>query len=133
MKNNTKPIAIFAIVLSIMINCGCPGLLEYDIRGIWSIMAAFSVNDTKNWDISFTGDGTRGTVFLVAFDYRRSGTFVVDGKNIDIEVIGSGAIISFRGTITNNKYMTGNGTSFYQMGSLSFNDAFTWTARRISK
>ncbi len=109
MKKSTKHLAIFALVLAIVINYGCSGLFGYNIVGTWSILATFGVNDTEDYIISFAGDKKTGTVTWTAFGYSLTGTYAIDGKNIDFEVSNSDELQTFEGTFTDNKEMSGNG------------------------
>lgn len=109
MKKSTKYLAIFALVLTIVINYGCPGVFGYNIVGTWSILATFGVNDTEDYIVSFAGDKKTGTVTWTGFGYSLTGTYAVDGKNIDFEVSSSEELQTFTGTFTGNKEMSGNG------------------------
>lgn len=109
MKKSTKFIAILALVLSIVINYGCPGIFGYNIVGTWSVRATFGVDDTENYIISFAGDRKTGTVTWTAFGYSLTGTYAIDGKNIDFEVSSSDELQTFTGTFSNNKEMSGTG------------------------
>jgi len=113
MKKSTKSIAIFALVLTIVINYGCPGFFGYNIVGTWSFTITYDVGGTENWTITFAGDKKTGTVTLTSDGSSIPGTYAVDGKNIDFEVSASDGIIIFTGTFTNNKEMSGNGTLLY--------------------
>ncbi len=109
MKKGTKYLAIFALVLTIVINYGCPGVFGYNIVGTWSILATFGVDDTEDYIISFAGDKKIGTATWTAFDYSLTGTYAVDGKNIDFEVSSSDELQTFTGSFTGNKEMSGTG------------------------
>ena len=113
MKKNTKYLAIVALVLSIVINYGCPGIFGYNIVGTWSFEATYDVGGTDNWTISFGGDKKTGTVTLTGNGASITGTYAVNGKNIDFEVSEVDGIISFAGTFSSNKEMTGNGTLLF--------------------
>jgi hypothetical protein len=95
MKKNTKYLAIAALVLSIVINYGCPGIFGYNVVGTWAVTATYDVGGTENWTISFAGDKKTGTVTLTGGGDSITGTYSVDGKNIDFEVSASDGIISF--------------------------------------
>ena len=110
MKKSTKYLAITALILSIVINYGCPGIFGYNVVGTWSVTATFGVEDTEDYTISFAGDKKSGTVTWTAFGYSLSGTYAVNGKNIDFDVGDSTELQTFSGTFANNKEMSGNGT-----------------------
>lgn len=101
--------AIFVLVLSIVISFGCPGFFGYNIVGTWSVTATYDVGGTENWTITFAGDRQTGTVTLTSEGTSITGTYAVDRKNFDFEVSASDGIISFTGTFTNNKEMSGTG------------------------
>ncbi len=109
MKKSTKAIAIFALVLTIVINYGCPGLFGYNLVGTWSVRATFGVDDIEDYIMSFAGDKKTGTVTWTAFNYSLTGTYSVNGKNVDFEVSSSEELQTFTGTFTNNKEMSGTG------------------------
>lgn len=113
MKKRTKYLPIFALAVSIMINYGCPSVFGYNIVGTWSVSVTYDVGGTEDYTISFAGDKKTGTTTLTSDGVSISGTYAVDGKNIDIEVNASDGIITFTGTFTNNKEMSGNGTLLF--------------------
>ena len=113
MKKSTKYLAIFALVLSIVVNYGCPGIFGYNIVGTWSFTATYDVGGTDNWAVSFGGDKQTGIVTLTGDGASITGTYAVDGKNIDFEVSEVDGIISFTGTFTSNKEMTGTGSLLF--------------------
>jgi hypothetical protein len=99
MKKSTKYLAIAALALSIVISYGCPGIFGYNIVGSWSIAAIYDAGGTDNWSVTFTGNGATIT-----------GTYSVNGKNMDFEVTAVDGMISFSGTFSTNKKMSGTGT-----------------------
>lgn len=105
--------AIFALAVSIMINYGCPSVFGYNIVGTWRVTATYDVGGTEDWTISFAGDKKTGTVTLTSDGVSLTGTYRVDGKNVDFEVNASDGIITFTGTFTNNKEMSGTGTLLF--------------------
>lgn len=113
MKKSTKYLAITALILSIVINYGCPGIFGYNVVGTWSVTATFGVEDTEDYTISFAGDKKSGTVTWTAFGYSLTGTYAVNGKNIDFEVGDANELQSFSGTFTNNKEMSGTGVLLF--------------------
>jgi hypothetical protein len=110
MKKSTKYLAITALVLSIVINYGCPGFFGYNVVGTWSFTATYDVGGTENWTITFAGDKKTGAVTLTSNGDSITGTYMVNGKDIDFDVSASDGIITFAGTFDNNKEMSGFGT-----------------------
>ncbi len=120
MKKSTKTMAIFAIVLSIVINYGCPGFFGYNIVGTWKVIATFTPGGgTKIWTIIFAGDKKTGSLTLNGGGWSSTGTYTVKGKNIDFEASESIGMISFSGTINNNEEMSGSGTIIYNVATSS--------------
>ncbi len=113
-----KYLAILALVLTIVINYGCPSLFGYNIVGVWMITGSYDVGGSDDWTVTFAGDKKSGSVTLTSGSNSISGTYEVDGKNADFEVSASDGVISFSGTFTNNKEMSGTGTVlFYSSAS----------------
>lgn len=120
MKKNTKYLTIFVLALCIVINYGCPSIFGYNIIGTWSVAATYALGGTDNWTVSFVGDKKSGTVTLSGYGTSLTGTFEVDGKNIDFDVSASDGIISFAGTISNNEEMNGTGTVLFYSDASGF-------------
>jgi len=113
MKMSTKSMVILALVLSIVINYGCPGFFGYNIVGTWSVTATYDEGGTDNWTVSFGGDRKTGTVTLTSNGASITGTYAINGKSIDFEVSEVDGIISFTGTFSSNKEMTGTGSLLF--------------------
>lgn len=146
MKKSTKFGVGLALLISIFINYGCPGLFGYNIVGTWAAVASFLDGGTGNWTISFAGDKKTGTVNFTDGQNTLDGTYSVDGKNIDFDVSASDGIITFVGTFQKKDEMSGSGTLIlYSENSTLFQKivkrqakaaaqsdsyAFDWTATR---
>jgi hypothetical protein len=110
MKKSTKYLAIAALVLSIVVNYGCPGIFGYNVVGTWTVSATFADNDTESYTITFAGDKKAGTVTWTAYGYSLTGTYAVNGKNINFEVGDSEELDSFSGVFDKKDEMHGTGT-----------------------
>ncbi len=109
-----KILAVFAVVLTILINYGCPAIFGYNIVGTWSVTATFGPDDTEDYTMSFAGDKKAGTVTWTAFGYSLTGTYSVSGKNVTFEVSDADESQTFSGTFDKKDEMSGTGTlTFY--------------------
>ncbi|MFC2160071.1 hypothetical protein ACFLRX_00300 [Acidobacteriota bacterium] len=111
MKKNTKYLFIMALILSIVVNYGCPALFGYNVVGTWSITATYGEDTIEDYTVSFAGDKKTGTVTWTYAGYGTlTGTYSVNGKNITFEVGDAIELDSYSGTFRNNKEMSGTGT-----------------------
>ncbi len=146
MKKSVRYLAITALILSIVINYGCPGIFGYNIVGTWSVTATFGPGDTEDYTMSFAGDKKTGTVTWTAFGYSLTGTYTVSGKNVDFEVSDSGEMETFTGVFDNKDTMSGTGIlTFFEAAASDFRKMkrrqaravledsynFTWTGTKI--
>ena len=110
MKKSIKYLAITALILSIVINYGCPGLFGYNIVGTWTITATFT-DAVEDYTVSFAGDKKTGTVTWTFAGWGTlTGTYTVNGKSITFEVGDSIELDSYSGTFTKKDEMSGTGT-----------------------
>jgi hypothetical protein len=110
MKKNLKYLALVGLVLAFLIHYGCPAFFGYNITGVWAIFATYTQGGNDDWTVSFDGDRKSGSCTLSGGGTTITGTYQVNGKDVDFEVSASDGLIIFQGTFTDRNSMGGDGT-----------------------
>jgi len=110
---------IFFVFSGLLFHSGCKTEEEhvYDIRGTWTLTATVSISET--FVFTFSGSLTSGTVSCADFT---SGTYTVNGNQVNIIMYYLTIPYTFTGTFTNDNYMSGSLTVMGLSG--------TWVAIR---
>ena len=142
MKKNLKYLALAGLVLASLIHYGCPAIFGYNITGVWAIFASYTLGGSDNWTVSFDGDRKSGICTLTGNGGSITGTYQVNGKDVDFEVSAFDGLIIFQGTFTGRNSMGGDGTLIIyspdsplakilgrqaRSHSLSVSETFVWT------